>query len=148
MELNCTLEAATPADLLAVRTLLEGSALPTEGLIDQFPDAYVLAWAGPNLVGAAGLEVHERAGLLRSVAVAEAVRGSGVGARLVRDRLQRARAIGLARVFLLTTTAAGYFQRLGFSPVDRSAVPAELAKAPEFSRICPESAVCLAAPTA
>jgi len=68
-------------------------------------------------------------------------RGCGIGQALVRDRLGWAERAGLQAIYLLTTTAAGYFPKLGFVPVERAAVPAEIRASGEFSNVCPSSAV-------
>jgi N-acetylglutamate synthase-like GNAT family acetyltransferase len=134
---------ARVADLRAVQGLLEGAGLPLEGLTDQFPDAYVIVSRGGELVGVAGVETYGSAGLLRSVAVAAGHRGAGVGRALVADRLARAAENGQERVFLLTTSAAPYFEAFGFSPISRTLVPASLLASPEFASACPASAACL-----
>jgi amino-acid N-acetyltransferase len=140
---TATLLPAQAADLRALKVLLENASLPLEGLDDQFPNAYVIARAGGELVGAAGLEHYGNTGLLRSLAVLVAARGSGLGRRLVLDRLAAARTSKIERVYLLTTTAATYFEKLGFRPAARSEVPSALAASPEFASACPASAVCL-----
>ena len=140
------------AELAAVDALIRASALPVEVVRDRFPDAYVVARRAGQVVGVAALEVHDQAGLLRSVAVASAERGRGTGIALVGDRLATACASGLTSVYLLTTTAAPLFRRFGFSEVDRSGAPAALSASPEFAALCPSSAACmrvdLQAPTA
>lgn len=130
-------------DLNAILELVAGSGLPCDGIADQFPNEYVVARSGSVVVGVAGLERHGRSGLLRSLAVHPAHRRSGLGARLVQDRLEQARAKGLEAVYLLTTTAPDYFRRLGFEEELRAAAPAELQDSSEFASICPASAVCL-----
>ena len=130
--------------LLEVRGLLLRAGLPTEGLEQQFPGAFVVAARQAELVGAAGLERYGELALLRSVVVAELCRGTGVGRRLVRDRLNAATTAGIRRVFLLTTTAGIYFERLGFVPAQRAEVPPPLALSVEFAHACPASATCLA----
>ena len=129
----------------AVRALLEAARLPVEGLSEQFPSAYVVAVQGEHrsVIGGAGLELHGRWGLLRSLVVADTVRGRGVGRGLVENRLAHARAARIERVFLLTTTASTFFEELEFKAVPRSEVPSELAATPEFSGVCPASALCL-----
>jgi amino-acid N-acetyltransferase len=134
---------AQPHDLRPIEALLESASLPLEGLGDQFPSAYVIARGGEELVGVAGLERYGNSGLLRSVAVASAVRRTGLGRRLVLDRLASARSNKIERIFLLTTTAAPYFQKLGFLAVARSDVPEQLAASPEFASACPVTAACL-----
>ena len=61
----------------------------------------------------------------------------------MQDRLARARGLGLGSVWLLTTTAAGFFDQLGFARVERGSVPPELQASPEFATVCPGSAVCM-----
>jgi amino-acid N-acetyltransferase len=140
---TATLLPARAADLGALKALIESASLPLEGLDDQFPNAYVIARAGGQLVGAAGLERYGTSGLLRSLAVVPAARGNGLGRRLVLDRLAAARSSKIERVYLLTTTAAPYFEKLGFLPAVRSEVPMALAASPEFASACPASAACL-----
>jgi amino-acid N-acetyltransferase len=102
--------------------------------------------ASDAIIAVAGLEVHGQYGLLRSVAVAEAHRGKGWGALLVTDRLRAAGDLRLRSVHLLTTTAADYFEQLGFQRIPRQNTPPELQQASEFASICPASAVCLVMP--
>ncbi|HET7600112.1 MAG TPA: hypothetical protein VFK09_07450, partial [Gemmatimonadales bacterium] len=45
--------------------------------------------------------------------------------------------------YLLTTTADRWFRRLGFVPVERSALPAALAGSEELKGACPASAVAM-----
>ncbi len=132
-----------PSDLEAVRRLLREAGLPTEGVEDQFPAQYRVATVEGAVVGVAGLELHGRAGLFRSLAVRSAFRGTGVGTHLVRERIEWARARGLSHVFLLTTTASSYFEKFGFRRAERGIAPEALAKSKEFASLCPSSAICL-----
>jgi amino-acid N-acetyltransferase len=125
----------------SVLALLAETGLPLEGLEEQFPGAYVIARQGA-VVGVAGLERHGDFGLLRSVAVAERFRNTGVGRLLINDRLNAARVLGIQQIFLLTTTAAGYFEKLGFVPTPRAEAPSAIAGSIEFARACPASATC------
>lgn len=138
------LRAALAGELEAVRRLLDGASLPTDGLEDQFPGAYVVAErADGAAVGAAGLEIHGKSGLLRSLVVRDDARGAGIGASLVRDRLARARTLALEEVYLLTTTAAAFFARLGFEPSERTRAPEEVRASVEFARACPDTALAM-----
>jgi len=137
-----TLRPARPDDLDAVRALAARAELPVEGLTDQFPGGYTVALRGDALVGAAGLEVHDSSGVLRSVAVSPGERGTGLGVTLTADRLVAARQRSLDAVYLLTTTAADFYDRFGFRPFPRAEVPAAVASCPEFASICPSSAAC------
>jgi len=135
------IRAATREDLKAVRSLITEAGLPQDGLEDQFESGYAVAVESGRPVGVAAVERYAVYGLLRSVVTAADRRGRGIGESLVRDRLEWAERAGMESVYLLTTTAAGYFPRLGFAVVERAAVPPEIRASREFSSACPSSAV-------
>ena len=135
------IRAATAEDLYVVQRLLQAAALPLAGVTDFFPGNYAVGERASQVIAAIGVERYGGHGLLRSAVVSEAARGTGIGSQLAAERLNWSRAQGLRDVYLLTTTAAPFFEKLGFSTVERSAVPAEVAAAPEFASICPSSAV-------
>lgn len=136
------LRAAGAADLDPVRRLLEDAGLPTAGVADPVT-RLVVAEEDGALVGVAGLEVHGRNGVLRSVAVDPSMRGRGLGRRLTDRVLETARESGLRRIYLLTTTAEKYFPRLGFRRADRDGAPDEVRRSVEFREACPASAVAM-----
>jgi amino-acid N-acetyltransferase len=135
--------SATPDDLSPVRRLLEAAELPAEGLEEQWGPGYAVAVEDGRLLGAAGIERYGRFGLLRSVITAPGERGRGIAESLVRNRLAWAETEGLEGVYLLTTTAAGYFPRVGFERVERDALPVEIRESREFTTLCPASAVAM-----
>ena len=134
---------ARHADLEAARALLASASLPTAGLEEQFGDGYAVAESNGAVVGVAGVERHGAFGLLRSAVIDPARRGEGIGEALTRNRLAWAKAAGIEGVYLLTTTAASWFPRFGFTSVDRASVPPEIASSGEFSELCPASAVAM-----
>ena len=138
--MNITVRPAAAEDLHAVKALLDAAHLPLDGLEEQFGEGYAVAQAGEEIVGAEGIEVYERSGLLRSAVVHPEWRGRGVGDVLTRDRLEWARRSGLDRVYLLTTTAESYFPRFGFLRVDRADAPPEIRASREFASACPATA--------
>lgn len=139
-----TLRDATPGDWPAIETLLATNHLPTAGFQDSV-SAAVVACDGIEIVGVAGLEVYADGALLRSVAVAEAARGQGLGQALTRRAVAIAKTRQLGDVFLLTTTAEAFFPRLGFDRIERSSVPASVQQSIEFRGACPASAVAMRA---
>jgi amino-acid N-acetyltransferase len=139
---DVTVRPASASDLEAIGRLLEEAELPTAGA-EEFLSNFVVAEADGRLLGVAGLEVHDRDGLLRSVAVSAASRGLGLGDRLTRRILDEAGRRGLRRVYLLTTTAADYFPRHGFQRIDREQASPEVKQSVEFREACPASAVAM-----
>lgn len=128
-----------PTDVPALHALLIGAGLPVDGLADHLATTLV-AWDGAEIVGSAGLEVYGGAALLRSVAVAERLRGTGLGRTLVGAAEERARQAGVERLYLLTETAADWFPRFGFQPIERSAVETAVCQSVEFTTACPAGA--------
>ena len=81
--------------------------------------------------------------MLRSLVVAEAWRGRGLGDALVRRLEAAAQAWGVRRWWLLTTTAEAFFLKRGFRLTPRAEAPAAIAATAEFRGLCPSIAVCL-----
>lgn len=133
------LRRATAGDLPAVKDLLILRSLPLEGVAENF-ERYWVAEDERELVGAAGLEVHGRFGLLRSLAVLPTAANAGIGSRLTWQLLEEAVGQGLREVYLLTTTASEFFPRFGFVRLRRKEVPADLLESSEFEA-CPSTAV-------
>ena len=90
-----------------------------------------------------GLEVYGNSSLLRSAVVHPARRGTRTGEALVNALIAHARAIGVADVALLTTTADRWFPRFGFVRVERNALPRAVFESEEFQGACPASAVAM-----
>lgn len=126
-----------------MRELLRACALPEAGLGEPPGTVLLVAKGADRLVACGALEPYGRYALLRSVAVSDELRGHGLGARITEAILKRAAELGLDAVYLLTTTAPGFFARLGFEELPRSAVPEAIAGSLEFSSICPASAVAM-----
>ncbi len=79
----------------------------------------VSAWRGKELVGfgRATSDGVFRA-VLWDVVVAEARQGQGLGRRIVEELLASQAVAGAERIYLMTTTGQGFYERLGFRPVD------------------------------
>ena len=137
------LRPARPGELDAIVALLSASELPVDDLTASKLDAFVVATEGEVCVGVAGLEIHEPNALLRSLAVERRHRSRGLGARLVDAIETGARARGVTALYLLTTTATTFFERMGYTAHDRATVPSSIAATTEFSSLCPDTADCL-----
>jgi amino-acid N-acetyltransferase len=129
---------AEPTDLPDVLALLAEAKLPTEGVAEHFQTFFVFDDGG-RIVASAGLELRGHTALLRSLAVAPAARGTGLGAAVLRRVLHEARGRA-AGVYALTTTAEAYLSRFGFERVARSSVPEALMASRELQDACPSSA--------
>jgi len=133
---------ADERDYQAVAELLRTAGLPLAGVSPTLAGFYVAEERG-QVLGAVGLEVHGEDGLLRSAVVDAAARGTGIGLTLVHRVLSHARERGLGAVYLLTTTAEGYFPRFGFVRIAREDVPEPVQASVEFREACPASAAAM-----
>ena len=141
---NCEFRALRADDLPGVTAQLKACSLPTDDLssvsLANFEQAVD---AQGRIVGLAGFDRAASDALLRSLAVAPDWRGRGIGEALVARREAAARIAGVGAFFLLTTSAAEYFRRLGYVDVPRADVPASIGAHAQFRSLCPASATCL-----
>ncbi len=137
-----TLRRATPADDSRLRAFLEAAGLPAADVASGAQE-YLLLEDGDALVGTIGLEPIGPDALVRSLAVAPDRRGRGLGRRLDEAAAARARARGVATLYLLTTTAEAFAARRGYERIPRSEVPAAVLALPQFRVLCPATAVCM-----
>ncbi|MGH7322715.1 MAG: arsenic resistance N-acetyltransferase ArsN2 [Candidatus Rokuibacteriota bacterium] len=131
-----------PDELDAVLALLTAAGLPREGVAEHF-GYFLVARANGRVVGAVGMEPYGAAALLRSLVVAPEHRGCGLGRALAERLLDEARARDVARVFLLTETAADFFARLGLERIGREDADPAVGASVEFQSACPRSAACM-----
>lgn len=130
----------------AVRRILSAAELPTDDIAGLDLDLFLAAGNRDNPSGIIGLEPLGTVGLLRSLAVIPAARGSGLGGQLVQAVETLACNQGVQALFLLTTTAEPFFTARGYAVIERSAVPRPIRESREFSSLCPDSATVMMKP--
>lgn len=131
-------------DWQGIRALLVARDLPIDGAEAHVGDFVVATSGAPGpVIGVAGMERYAGVGLVRSVAVVDGVATRGLGTALVRALLERAREQGMRELYLLTTTAAGWFPRFGFRVVRREDLPKALGESAELRGACPSTAVAM-----
>ena len=140
---SVVLRAAVAEDLDWAIELMAALGLPSEGLDEQFDEGYVMAELDGVAIGLGGVEVYGGHGLLRSVGVAKTLQRTSIGRTIVEERLGWARGRGLKAVYLLTETAPGFFESLGFKRVPRESFPGEVKASREYSEVCPDTATAM-----
>ncbi|MFJ2621388.1 amino-acid N-acetyltransferase [Glutamicibacter sp. NPDC087344] len=125
-----TVRSAKTSDVPAIRNLVRPLAeerilLDKEAVTyyESIQEFVVAEDAAGNVVGCGGLHViWEDIAEIRTLATSNEQRGKGVGHVLLTELLQRARQVGVHRVFCLTFEVK-FFERQGFSVMaDQSAV--------------------------
>lgn len=133
------IEPAAPTDLEAVIGMLVECKLPADGLSEHFSKCLV-ARQGEAVAGCVALELYGASALLRSLAVDDGRRGTGLGKALTAAALDMAARQEVADVYLLTETAPDFFRRLGFQALERSDVPDAVKSSIKFATACPVTA--------
>jgi len=137
------IDSADSSDLDAIIALLDAAGLPHTDLTDASLQNFRVLRRDKNVCGVVGIEPAGSAALLRSLAVPPSARGQGYGQALVQDAEAYGRKQGCESLYLLTTTAAGFFADLGYERMSRNAVPPAVAQTEEFNRLCPNTATCM-----
>ncbi|MFM5904051.1 MAG: amino-acid N-acetyltransferase [Microbacteriaceae bacterium] len=133
-----TIRAAKATDVRAIQSLRE----PDEGkvllhhdlvaLFEKVQEFMVVEDESEQIIAAGALHIMwEDLAEVRSVVVSSGARGRGVGRALVNALIQRAKSLGIARVFCLTFEV-DFFSSLGFEPI--SDVPVDEATFAEMVR--------------
>jgi amino-acid N-acetyltransferase len=137
--LDSRIRPAQLKDKDVVHSLLLGFKLPLDGLEET--KLWALQSDGGEVVGVAGLEVYGEQGLLRSLAVKGQLQNQGLGRVLVNHIMGEAKKEGVIDLFLLTTTAPKFFEKLGFKVEIREKVTGLVTESVEFKSACPKTAV-------
>ncbi|MBD0279388.1 MAG: GNAT family N-acetyltransferase [Flavisolibacter sp.] len=134
-----TIAPATQNNFSAALALLKKNHLPTEDITD-ITHLFVVA-ENDDVLGTIALEYKGGDGLLRSLCVAHGDRSKGMGGQLVHFIEAYAKERGVRHLWLLTTTAAQYFQQKGYTAIEREETPEVIRNTSEFASVCPASAV-------
>ena len=131
-----------PANLAQLEVLLRDNNLPTQDCAVQAQNFFGV-FDGDELIAAGGLEPAADYALLRSVVVQKQYRASGLARSISLYLIGLAEADSKKAVYLLTETAEAYFEKLGFSSVDRAQVPRAITQTRQFTSLCPDTASCM-----
>jgi len=125
-----TLTKAKVTDIPTMREMVVSEI--KEGIIlDRSEDeiatnirSYVLAKEGDRLLGYTALHIHSpRLAEIRSLIVDKEFRGQKIGQKLVEFALQEAKELGVAEDVLVLTYTPGFFEKLGFTEINKEVIP-------------------------
>lgn len=122
-----------------LRSVLESAGLPAADIELPGRTFFEFTLSGTT-VGWGGYETHGADGLLRSLVVERASRSKGIGASVLKLIEANAAEKGITRLHLLTTSASGFFEHLGYEMHQRGSEPSLISQTEQFKGLCPGSA--------
>jgi len=128
-----------------LRAALQDALLPVDDLTDDGRVFYSFT-DGDNTVAFGGFELYGQDALLRSLVVLPQARRKGLGRAATEVLLGKAFNEGARHAWLLTTSAAPFFEAAGFTAVPREAAPPSILSTRQAAALCPSTAVLLARP--
>jgi amino-acid N-acetyltransferase len=140
------IEGARPSDLASIRWLLDIQFLPSADITEEALRYFLVYRDQLGVSGVIGLERCGDVALLRSLVVASERMGRGIGKGLVAAAESLAAKLQVRSIYLLTTTAADFFESRGFRRIRREQAPPQIQSTQEFSSLCPASAVLMVKP--
>ncbi|MFW9992473.1 MAG: GNAT family N-acetyltransferase [Candidatus Odinarchaeota archaeon] len=135
MNLEISIEKTRESDMEQILELLKLVNLTVEGISKHLDHFYVVKTSG-KVVGCIGLEVYEKIGLLRSLAVHPDYQKAGLGTKLTEKLLVHAKDVGIQDLYLLTSTAKKFFKRFGFKVITKDNLASIIKRSPGFSYSC------------
>jgi amino-acid N-acetyltransferase len=129
-------------DISNIVKLLKNNNLPFKDIPSK-TDHLFLGCIQGTTVGVGGVKIYGRYGLLRSLVIKEPYRKKGNGKKLCNQLTNHAKQRGVDELYLLTTTAVPFFEKMEFHQIDRSEVPKIIQKTSEFTSLCPATAICM-----
>lgn len=136
----CAMKMADSGHLPAVIELLHASGLPTDDVGELDLSLFLVEESSDLLEAVGGLERCGDSALLRSVATAEVSRGRGLAAKIIQELERIAARSGTQELYLLTESATGYFEALGYVTRSREELPQSIRESRQFTSLCPDSA--------
>lgn len=120
---------------------LKAADLPVDDLAEPNRHLFVYRSLSGAVLGYGGYELHGKEALLRSIVVLPDGRSKGTGRNLVPLLMYRAFREGAHTAWLLTTSAADFFDKLKFKRRPREDAPPAILETRQAKSLCPVSAV-------
>ena len=122
---------------------LQSAGLPIADLGEPGRTFFAYRTSAGQNVGFGGYEALGENALLRSIVVLPETRERALGRNLVALLQRRAFDRGARRAWVLTSSAAPFFEKVGFKPVAREIAPASVLATRQAAQLCPSSATLL-----
>lgn len=127
----------------ALAAALAAAELPTDDLDEPNRTFFLYRSLSGAVLGYAGFELYGNDALLRSLVVLPEARGQKVGRAIIARLARRVFDRGGRQLWLLTTSAAPFFESIRFRRAERADAPAAILATRQAADLCPASAALL-----
>ena len=131
MVADLSFEIARDLDMPEITDILVSNNL----CVDDIPSQNILiklVKTDNQIVAVYAFEIFDHVGILRSVAVIDEYKGSGIGTHIMKQVETDVIELKLKKLILLTTTAEKFFEKFGFDIIPRDSVPEVVKQSFEF----------------
>ncbi|WP_249684762.1 arsenic resistance N-acetyltransferase ArsN2 [Flavobacterium sp. CYK-55] len=140
--MNFNIQKAKTSQVKNIKCLLAEHNLPIED-VDAGKIKLFVVTHKQRIIGVVGVEEYQNIALLRSLAVDSKFRNHDLGKKLVNSIILYCKSNQIEALFLLTTTAERFFEKLGFEIIERAYVPQKIMQTKEFETLCPNTAIAM-----
>ena len=140
MPATINIQKAGEKDFETVCKLLLQENLPIADL-NPLLENFFIAVEDNKITGVIGMDRYGKDGLLRSAIVQKQYRNKGIAAALVARLFDEAAKQGVSTLYLITDTAAAYFEKKGFNKITKAEVAPAVLESKEFNGLCPASSI-------
>ena len=140
MPATINIQKAGEKDFETVCKLLLQENLPIADL-NPLLENFFIAVEDNKITGVIGMDRYGKDGLLRSAIVQKQYRNKGIAAALVARLFDEAAKQGVSTLYLITDTAAAYFEKKGFNKITKAEVSPAVLESKEFNGLCPASSI-------
>jgi len=140
MPATINIQKAGEKDFETVCKLLLQENLPIADL-NPLLENFFIAVEDNKITGVIGMDRYGKDGLLRSAIVQKEYRNKGIAAALVARLFDEAAKQGVSTLYLITNTAAAYFEKKGFKKITKAEVAPAVLESKEFNGLCPASSI-------
>jgi amino-acid N-acetyltransferase len=123
-----------------IKILLAKHMLPIDDIKNGHID-FLAVTQKQKVIGVIGVELYQNTGLLRSLVVDPEYRNQRLGKKLVEALFQNCISNKVDELYLLTSTAVLFFEKLGFRSVERENVPNSIMQTEQFKTLCPSLSI-------
>lgn len=131
---------AMEKDVFQIKRLLRDANVNEKGVEESIQHFFIVEERDENdgnvsqMVGAVGMEMHGKYGLLRSFVLQRATWNPRVGLQLIEILLSYAVKCKLSKVYMLAGDCNTFFEQLGFTTVEKEELPEEIQNSMHMKR--------------